>query len=92
MGSGNKNDRKQGSFEHLCRFAKIKLGCSKSLIELTLYRGIYLWWFVDFDFRGFFINQLRVKTQIGLHITIESYMNSIYYFSCIEVLFDARNK
>ena len=80
-------------FEHLCRFAKIKLGCGKSLIELTLYRGIYLWWFVDFDFRGFFINQLKSKnSNRATHHNRVLYEFYLLFRSCIEVLFDAISK
>jgi len=80
-------------FEHLCRFAKIKLGCGKSLIELTLYRGIYLWWFVDFDFRGFFINQLKSKnSNRATHPNRVLYEFYLLFRGCIEVLFDAISK
>ncbi|MFX0204499.1 MAG: CDP-glycerol glycerophosphotransferase family protein [Candidatus Hodarchaeota archaeon] len=36
-----------------------KLDCDKTLIELTRYQGVYLWWFVDRDFRYFSAKILR---------------------------------
>lgn len=39
-----------------------KLDCDKTLIELTNYRGTYLWWFVDHDFRCF------IAKLLGEHI------------------------
>jgi len=75
------------------KFVQSKLSCGKSLIELTTYRGIPLWWFVDFDFRRYFINELTSKIP-----NRSAYYNRIlseFWFlshSYIEILFDVTSK
>jgi UDP-N-acetylglucosamine 2-epimerase len=74
---------------YLCTIPKTKIKAGESLIELTAYNDIAMWWFVDIDFDGY-INQLvkYISSKKALiekrslidHLKKSSFLYFIYEF------------